>query len=80
MPREEVSWVSVVARKGMCKCSVVVLVICIVAFAVEDDCEFACEVIGMELADSWEQVVFQGVHALCSSRTPSQRVYACFLE
>ena len=35
--------------------SVVVLVTCIVAFAVEDDCEFACEDIGLELTDSWEQ-------------------------
>ena len=26
--------------------------VCIVAFAVEDDCEFVCEDIGMELADS----------------------------
>ena len=26
--------------------------LCIVAFAVEDDCEFVCEDIGMELADS----------------------------
>ena len=64
----------------MRKCSIVVLVLCTVAFAVEDDCEFACEDIGMELADSWEQFVCQGVHALCSSRTLSQLVFAYFLE
>ena len=63
----------------MSKCSVVVLVLCIDAFAVEDN-EFAFEDMGMDLADSWELVVCQGVHALCSSRTPSQLVFACILE